>query len=52
MYRVAQDGIALEGLLLAEGVEADGVVLGGLVELDHDGHTLAVAEGEDLVVCQ
>lgn len=51
-YRVAQDGVALEGLLLAEGVEADGVVLGGLVELDHDGYTLAVAEGEDLVVCE
>lgn len=51
-YRVAQDGVALEGLLLAESVEADGVVLSRLVELDHDGHALAIAEGEDLELCE
>lgn len=51
-YRVAQDGVALQGLLLAESVEADGVVFSSLVKLDHDGHTLAVAEGEDLVLCE
>lgn len=48
-YRVAQDGVPLEGLLLAEGVEADGIVVRVAVELDHDGETLAIFEGDDLV---